>query len=548
MDYDRIDAETNDAGLEYRDCPAGHRKGTITMMVGFACNNLEDMKIKFANMDKKTEKCHDCGKDIPASPPAIRYMASYLPMAKMDLCVCIQQDGQTSLALASPGGELRDISPEDPAVNELGPATSCRGAAVASRFGNPDRSVEEMSDVLTRWPEYPPAMVVMGRILKRRGDLAGAKEWLEAALARAPDLPEANFALADVLDEVGEEGRALELYDRAARLRPRDPQVFVQRGVLKARLGMREAAIPDYQHALSLEPHNDLALINLAVNFHHLGRHEEIPDVISLLSPSNLRDDAVLMQKAVGITMECGERMFRASRMHEAARCFEIAAGFEPDNASIQFNWGVSLANTGALADSAIRLRQALRLNPGHQNAKRMLPQVEKALSKGGGGVLGMRQRHSIIYIDSTGRDVTMLNYIVKIETTDRFIETEVDRLSPSRDKDLVKMLVAKGHNKRVSIGMEGRFIEYRLQDTEPDPAFIALASAKQWITKDGKTLESAVVPIYFFIGEEKKGRMLTNPSGGPPFRLDRIAGTDRDSSGERFYPPEFADYDEDSK
>jgi tetratricopeptide (TPR) repeat protein len=547
-DYKKLDELTSDIGLEYRECPNGHTSTTAIVRLGFAFENLDGFKKILFNTGKNPAKCSECKADLLPSTPTRHFNASYLPLAKRDIFLYYGPGGDLELAMVTPGEQPIPISPDDPVLRELGPATISRGAMETLGLIKTESANEQFQKALVLWPEYPYALIGIGRILKNNKDLNGAKDCFGRALAGAPDSALANFSLADVLDETGDEQRALGLYDRAVTLNPWDPQIFVQRGVLKARLGMREAALPDYQQALAIDPHHDLALVNLAVNLHHLRRHEEIPEILSQLRPSDFRDETPLRKTVIGITMECAERNVRGDKMFDAARCYELAAGFMPNEASVLFNWGLCLANCGALADSAIRLRQALRLNPGHEKARNMLPQVEKACSKAGEALLAMHQHHSILYIDSTGRGVTMLNYLVKIETNRRYLESEVNRLSTSRDKDLVKLLVAKGHNKRVSFGMEGRTIEIKLKDLEPDPDFIALANASTWMTSGGKSIESAVVPVYLSVGDSKKERLLTDPRGGPPFRLNRVAEMDKDNKDERFYPPEFAGYDEDPK
>jgi tetratricopeptide (TPR) repeat protein len=67
-------------------------------------------------------------------------------------------------------------------------------------------------------PDYPPVFFHLGRMLERRGDLAGAREALEKTLELDPDLGVAHRSLGQVLLALGEDRAAVSHLERALQL------------------------------------------------------------------------------------------------------------------------------------------------------------------------------------------------------------------------------------------------------------------------------------------------------------------------------------------
>lgn len=124
------------------------------------------------------------------------------------------------------------------------------------------------------------------------GDLAGAREHLEAAVALSPTLGLAQVDLADVLLHLGEEGPELaKAVEAATRLEPQNPRAWRIAGAFAEDQGDSAKAMDAYQRAVALRPADSRSQFRLA----------------GLYAAANRPGDAIAAYRAV-LSLEPNER------------------------------------------------------------------------------------------------------------------------------------------------------------------------------------------------------------------------------------------------
>ncbi len=480
-------------------------------------------------------------------PARAATLFTYLPLVGSDLVVRIEHGGHTRVAFHDRYGELHPIGPSDERLREVAPCSRTRVARqiatgiLESRGRDPEQMVEE---ALQRWPDYPPALKLKGTILKDMSETKAAGEAFRRAVKVSPEDAEAHFLLGDFLDEVGKDKQALESYDRAIALDPGFVHAHGQRGIVLRRLGRVEEAVKSYERALAIDANDGATRFNLAV----LAYNDDDPATafghLEYIRPTHFPDGSQPRHHMAHISREAAALAMQEEAWLDGARRLSLATQFEPDTHEDWFNWGVCLARVGLIPEAVVKMREALRLHPEDESARQALEQLEAAEDEGQiSGNVAVNTLHTIDYVDSRGNPAVMLNFIVKIESGQFLTETEVNRLSTRNDKDLTKLLIAKGHNARVaSAGSKvARPIRFMLQQP-PDDDFVRLASATSWITANGKVIESAPVEVIHGPDEGPETRLAESDE---PFRLDRFLPEDEIGADlQRFYPPAYAEYE----
>lgn len=167
----------------------------------------------------------------------------------------------------------------------------------------------------------PAGHALLGKILRLRGDNAGAFDALEAGLQLDAEHPESLIERGSLYASLGHSDRALADFDRAV-LVCGDGSAHYNRGNLRLVLGDLEGAESDFSDAANLSP-GDLA-------------------------PRLNRGTVRLMRGD-----EPG-----------AAEDFEAAATEHPSSASARMKWGLLLLQLGRRSEGLVELRAALALAP----------------------------------------------------------------------------------------------------------------------------------------------------------------------------------------
>ncbi len=184
------------------------------------------------------------------------------------LALALRQLGRTEEAKRQL--ELRGdvpVSFADPLVRQLESAR--RGALIhlerASRAlvgGKLDEAVTEYRAALQADAGNPQALLGLGRVLARQGDLEGAKAAYREALAGDPALGVAHAELGELLLGQGATAEARTHLERAVELSPELANVQAAYGTLLAKEGRFAEAAETYDRAVKLAPSS--AILHLA--------------------------------------------------------------------------------------------------------------------------------------------------------------------------------------------------------------------------------------------------------------------------------------------
>ena len=107
------------------------------------------------------------------------------------------------------------------------------------------------------------------------GQLADAAQGYRRALQSDAAYMPALLQLGRVLDRSGDVAGALDIYDRAIKLQPQNPKPLIERAASRITQRQFDEAISDLNDALKLDDHNALAYFNRGAAYENLGRPKD---------------------------------------------------------------------------------------------------------------------------------------------------------------------------------------------------------------------------------------------------------------------------------
>jgi tetratricopeptide (TPR) repeat protein len=146
------------------------------------------------------------------------------------------------------------------------------GLAVIER--DPAAAERHFRHALEIAPDWVPALIHLGDVLRLQGRLEEAQPPLERALALEPDYAKALNSYGTVLATQGRLDEAVAHFERAIEVEPTSRAAHVNLGYARVLLGDPEGAIPAYQRALALAPSAETHF-KLADALLRLGREDE---------------------------------------------------------------------------------------------------------------------------------------------------------------------------------------------------------------------------------------------------------------------------------
>ena len=199
--------------------------------------------------------------------------------------------------------------------------------------------------VLTREPESPDALVLLGAVLQKTQRAGEAVPLIERALNAGSDAPPAwRVALAYAKRDSGDPEGALEIFEALAAEAPGDLEPrFLRAGILQ-RLGRHEAAVRDYEVVLQGAPGYAKALNNLGVSLRALGRMQEATEAFekALAAEPNYTRAAV----------NSGRMLFEAGHAEQAAPVLTRAHNLDRENAEAALALAECLSHLNRLGEA----------------------------------------------------------------------------------------------------------------------------------------------------------------------------------------------------
>ena len=258
-----------------------------------------------------------------------------------------------------------------------------------------ERAAAKYQLVLMRFPTNEFALNLMGVICIRRGEFAGAIDYLQKAMVVNDRDPETHNNLGLAYKGIHEFAKALQAFEKSLELKPGQPSVLNNLGNVLASLNQHRRAIGCFESALSLNPAYVDALSNLCVS---LLAERQFGPALEVIT----RAIEHAPQRALSYNNK-GRVLIAMLRYVEAADCFESAIALdatltearihlstalkqlrkealakatleyvlqiEPENFEAHKCMGVLMEQTGDFASAASHFRQAIRLSPSHASA-----------------------------------------------------------------------------------------------------------------------------------------------------------------------------------
>ena len=210
-----------------------------------------------------------------------------------------------------------------------------------------------------------------------RGDYGGARNQVEMALALVPEMTTAIMMLGFVLEKTGDLMAAVERYSAVLELEPGNTNALRSRANARMDLRQDREAIADLERLCELGLEGDGARIRLAVAHLRLGEldaaREHYGKALELsLDPS----DAAQVHHHLGIIEA------RTGSLERAVEEYRTALALDPTLVAASLDLGVALGRLGRYQESAETLRRIVEADPENIRARLAEAQALAALGR----------------------------------------------------------------------------------------------------------------------------------------------------------------------
>lgn len=198
---------------------------------------------------------------------------------------------------------------------------------------------------------------ILGKISFLENKLDQAEEYLKKSIEENPNLVDTYVTLSQVYVRKGSQEKALKLYQDLAKKKPDSPSVLMLTGMLFESMGRVEEAMKQYEGALKLDAEFGPAANNLAWLLIERG---EDPDRALVLAETARRK----MPESPFAADTLGWVYAKKGFHQKAVNLFNEALGQIPNNPTVHYHLGFSLAALGDRDKAKASLEKALSINP----------------------------------------------------------------------------------------------------------------------------------------------------------------------------------------
>jgi tetratricopeptide (TPR) repeat protein len=288
-------------------------------------------------------------------------------------------------------GSAHGHQPPSGAVAEL------RAATQAMAHREVQQARQSLEKAIASDPAYAEAYNLLGFVLGRGGDLAGAVEKLNQAVALDPGFADAHYNLGVALWYRGDRSKAAAELDEALRLNPAAGNVYSFRGMTCRETGDFDCARRMLYRAIALSPEAPLPYFDLGLVFLRQDQPERaagqfeaglnlpssgdsVPDLDGTIAefrraisgkPDSLKPDQAEAYNVLG-------RMLGAAGADSAqvTSAFQEAIRLRPDYAEARNNLGLVFVQAGEDKKAIDAFREAIKLRPDYADAHQNLGAV----------------------------------------------------------------------------------------------------------------------------------------------------------------------------
>jgi tetratricopeptide (TPR) repeat protein len=251
------------------------------------------------------------------------------------------------------------------AARAVRPETAHELAHLLERRGRVDEAAAVFADLVRLRPGDARHRLCYGRLLKTRGDSAGATAAIEtsvaalrAAIREKPDDASAHANLASALRSQGKVAEAVAEYRQALALGLENALTRVNLGQALCEQGKTTEAIDEFRQAIRLEPDSATPHLSLGTILCD-EKHDYAAAETEFRTAIRLRPGEA---EAYG---DLGNALKGLGKLDEAIAAYRAALRLRPDLNTALFNLGGALSVQGKVADAIGVYREAIRLRPG---------------------------------------------------------------------------------------------------------------------------------------------------------------------------------------
>ncbi|MFQ5509886.1 MAG: sulfotransferase [Leptospirillia bacterium] len=224
------------------------------------------------------------------------------------------------------------------------------------RSGQLQQAAELCQKILSKQPNNPHALSLLGTLYSQGGHHAHAIEVLKKVVQLDPDDAGAHNSLA-LSYRILKQLDAAEAHCRTAiRLAPDNPVIQGNMGAIKKDAGDFAGASQAFKKALEMAPDNAGLWVNLAITSHAMGNVEEAAD--------GYRRAVELDPKNITALTNLGKLLVHLKQPREADACFHRAVGLSPRSPAEFEALGGAFSELGMSEEALAAYRTGCKLTP----------------------------------------------------------------------------------------------------------------------------------------------------------------------------------------
>lgn len=241
--------------------------------------------------------------------------------------------------------------------------------------GRDDEAVVELLKVEGKQDVVERSRTFAAFLLRRRGDLPGARRAIEAALHKDPDNKKLALYLVLILRDMDDYEEAQRLLEAQMRKHPQDAELRFQYGVLLSDAGRGEEALQAMQRALELDPRHSDAMNFIAYSYAEEGVH--LDEALRLV------EEALKIKPKDGYYIDTLAWVYyRMGRISDAKREIRRAVKIVKDDVVVMEHLGDVLLSSGNKESAVKAYSKALKLGLQSRGGKEERQAVQRLKEK----------------------------------------------------------------------------------------------------------------------------------------------------------------------